>query len=753
MTMNRFWAHSPDPERGVGPHYLSDHLKSVARMAANNASQFAIPGVQGLLEAAGLVHDLGKYKLEFQTKRLGYDPASGRQIRASGERVDHSGVGAVLIHKKEKPELQAISRIIAAHHGGLADQGEFEQRLEKASQDSYYGEAKDLARKELAELQLLGKLVAPARQNNLSSTSLEFLTRMMLSCLVDADFQDTEAHYWPELASLRAAPSASLETLFHRLQTNQSQLSHAGEVNQLRHEMYQQALERAELPPGIFKLAIPTGGGKTRTSLGFALKHALKHGLDRVIYAIPYTSIIDQTARIFRDILHADGEYNVLEHHSAIDFREQLNDIETAQWTRLLSENWQAPVVVTTTVQLFESLFANRTSKVRKLHNIAGSVIVLDEVQSLPTALLQPILAALDELVRHYRVSVVLCTATQPAFNHDSGFLMGSLPETTDLVSDSERYFRQLERVQFQWELEQPTDWPDVATQLLEAKQALCIVNLRRHAQELFQQVLGRDKQAIHLSSAMMPIHRKQLLRIIRNRLNRGVECRVVATQLVECGVDLDFPVVLRALGPLDAIVQAAGRCNREGRLVDEHGEPIKGIVRVFKPTESVVPKGDYFVKTAHTANILQGSPNLHNPSLYAEYFSRVFLNSNLDAHNIQEAQRDHDFATVAERFRMIDNDTVPVVITSIRARERSFRLIIPSNLLAELEGSEGSVRPDLWRELQQYSVNLFRNQLDPKLVRQIKVKAQPIELYEWYGQYDHQVGLVFQSNSEDFVL
>ena len=757
--MYDFWAHTPNAAEGIPEHLLREHLQSVAERAVQNARHFVVPNVEPLLRAAGLLHDLGKYKLEFQRERLGYDPEFGRAVATRGKRVDHSSLGAVAVYPSSGPlplknALLALSRIIAAHHAGLSDVHAFEARMKEKQHDPFHTEALAHAVAEMPEMQRVNELLSGLGLE-LPAKSQEFLTRMLLSCLVDADQTDTEAHCNPGKGAVRHRKLTSSEGLLTRLEESQTEFKLDTNLNGLRKEMYDQASEAARLKPGFFRLTMPTGAGKTRTSLAFALKHALTHDLQRVVYAVPFTTIIDQTAQVFRDILNEAGEENVLEHHSALE-PSQSGTEETRLWTKLLTETWNAPLVVTTTVQLFESLFANKTSRIRKLHNVAGSVIVLDEVQSLPTGLLKPILDGLNELVARYRVSVVLCTATQPALSAESGFDFPELKNVRDIVQGAEVYFKKLERVTYTLDIAEPTPWDAVAERLGEAEQALCIVNLRRHAQELFERVREIDAQALHLSTHMFPAHRKQQLRLIRQRLRQGQPCRVVSTQLIECGVDVDFPNVFRALGPLDAIVQAAGRCNREGKLRDEQGTLKKGQVWVFKPEDAVTPKGDYFVKVQKAEAMLKAAPDLNSHTVFEAYFRDVYRRSDTDAKGVQKLREDLEFSQIAEKFRLIDSDTVPVVITGVSAGGRTFALKTARKLLRELEATPTHIRHKLWRDLQLYSVNVFRAQL-PKLsryLRQIRLQnGAELDLYEWTGVYDIRLGIQLEDDPERFFF
>jgi CRISPR-associated endonuclease/helicase Cas3 len=475
----------------------------------------------------------------------------------------------------------------------------------------------------------------------------------------------------------------------------------------------------ADQPPGIYRLAVPTGGGKTRSSLAFGLHHAIKHDLSRVIVAIPYTSIIDQTAGDYRAIL---GDKAVLEHHSAV----VLEDEETPETlrVRLASQNWDAPVVVTTTVQLFESLFANRPSRCRKLHNIANSVLILDEAQTLPIHLLGPILDVLQELVDNYKVTVVLCTATQPAFEGESQYLKG-LKEVRDIVPDPGRYFRELKRVTYDI-IPERWDWVRVADEMKSCSQSLAIVNTRKDALALLDAL--EDPDALHLSTLLCGAHRRKVLEDdVKQRLRNDASCRLVSTQVVEAGVDLDFPLVLRAMGPLDRIVQAAGRCNREGRMAQP------GRVIVFDPQEGSAPRGAYKTAMAEAEIILkQPGVDLHNPEVFEDYFQRLYQDVDTDKKNVQALREKLDFPEVAKRFRMIEKNTTPVIVNygSGKALE----------LINEAKYT-GVVSKHLWRRLQPFAVNLYEYKFKQCQAKGLVEEVIP-GVWLWKGAYDKVRGI-----------
>jgi CRISPR-associated endonuclease/helicase Cas3 len=449
--------------------------------------------------------------------------------------------------------------------------------------------------------------------------------------------------------------------------------------------------------------------------------------LDRVIIAIPYTSIIEQTADVYRSIFGNDA---VLEHHSAVAAKNELNDPLSSRdvWARLASENWDAPIVVTTTVQLFESLFANRPSSCRKLHNIVNSVLILDEVQTLPPELLTPILDVLQELVDHYEVSVILCTATQPALQHSPYFK--GLKDVREIVSNPTRHFDALKRVQYTLPMQQEQwNWERVAAEMQTTDQCLVIVNTRTDALRLLDVL--HDASTFHLSTLLCGAHRRDVLDEVRRRLESGEPCRLISTQVVEAGVDLDFPMVLRTVGPLDRIVQAAGRCNREGRHTS-------GRVVIFRPEDGHLPPGAYRVGTDNAMSLLnQSQCDLHNPSLYQIYFERLYQGLELDAKNIQALRQALDYPEVARRFRLIDDETEAVVVhyTSQAGRRQ------------DLKGLLGMIREQKdvprWaiRRLQPYLVNV-RTRLIPEYHKEGFLYEIAPGLWEWLGSYDYLRGL-----------
>ncbi|MCL0034847.1 CRISPR-associated helicase Cas3' [Dehalococcoidia bacterium] len=724
MGSKVFLAHSQNSE-GQG-HSLVQHLESVGNLAQQYAAKF---GAGELGRWVGLWHDLGKFNPRFQEYICNPEAAHGR--------IDHSSAGAVFAAENFEP----LAFLVAGHHGGLPDGRELKHRLKRKSGTAEIHEALSLARGELSQVvpqsRLKGNLPA-FLGNNPSETQFELFLRMLFSALVDADFLDTEAHLNPSRMRERGSNFPSLQELWQLLEDHQNRISGKNQdaLNQIRDEIYRACLQAAPMPPGIFRLTAPTGGGKTLSSMAFALKHALEYNLNRVIVAIPYTSIIDQTAKVYRDIF---GEEVVLEHHSAVNWDSDSELPNTRQMqARLASENWDAPIVVTTTVQLFESLFANRASRCRKLHNIVRSVLILDEVQMLPTELLAPILDVLQDLADHYSVTVVLCSATQPAFE-DSPYVRG-FREIRDIVPNPDRYFDELKRVHYELPQGGEWSWEQVATKMHLASQCMAVVNTKKDALALLDAL--NDPNALHLSTLLCGAHRRDVLAEVHNRLHAGKPCRLVATQVVEAGVDLDFPVVLRAMGPLDRIVQAAGRCNREG-LLDQ------GQVIVFVPSAGSMPSGSYSIGAGTTrALVAQGDIDLHRPAIYQTYFERLYQRVELDKKNIQKKRAKFDFAEVAQSFRLIEEDSEPVIV---RYQSSTVNGEVDA-LLKEARRADVNSRW-LVRRLQPYLVNVKRWEL-PRMQREGLVKKIFPGLWEWLGKYDPVRGLVQSGHDpEDLVV
>lgn len=702
-----------------GGHLLANHLKAVAELAAEFSKAFdPAEAPRRWAYLAGLWHDLGKYRPGFQRYvQLADNPDAHIEGKVGGREKTHSAAGALWamqqLNKPNQPLGNILAYLIAGHHAGLDDwDGGLKERLQNEDSQQELKEA--LAANPPANILAHGDLVARIPGG---AAGFALWVRMLFSCLVDADFLDTEAHFdagkpgrregFPTLAQMRLAFDAHMAAMPVA----------DTPVNILRADILGQCRAKAALPAGFFSLTVPTGGGKTLSSLAFALEHAQAHDQRRIIYAIPYTSIIEQTADVFRNVFKALGDEVLIEHHSQADAAEKD---ETAR-SRLACENWDAPLVVTTNVQLFESLFASKTSRCRKLHNLVGSIIVLDEAQQLPPAFLQPILDVLNLLVAHYGVTVVLCTATQPALSStayfDASKNLRGLDKVREIIDHPDALFEALKRVDValppDWTT--PTAWADIAKQLSDEDCVLAIVNTRKAAREL-QRLMSPD--TLHLSALMCGAHRKDVIAHIKERLQAKREgrdqrpLRVVSTQLVEAGVDIDFPVVYRALGGLDSIAQAAGRCNREGRMDG------KGRVVVFVPPERP-PKGHLEQAAQSLVNTLPKT-NVEplTRDLFAAYFKDFYHSVNLDAKGVVQKLTINDrktlsvqFRTAAEAFRLIDDaDSATVVV----------RYAAHHDELEKLLGLLTAEGPQRWlmRKLQRYTVSIHKRVADKLLAQ-----------------------------------
>jgi len=704
------FAHSANP-RGQRQDLVA-HLQAVANLAA----EFAAPlGAAEVARWLGLWHDLGKFSPAFQQYLL--DSEAGLARRGG---PDHKALGASVAAR----HVGALAMLIQGHHGALHSPAQAQawlaERIPALDPDGLA-----LARRALAALEPAERVALPGHAES-DPLAADLFLRLLYSALVDADYLDTEAHFAVESAAEKSSP-ANIAELWTALERAQSAISGrgSGPVAQARHAVYHACLAAAAQAPGIFRLTVPTGGGKTRSAMAFALRHALLHGQRRVIVAIPFISITEQTADVYRRIF-AGGPHTVLEHHSAaVRPEEDELGLDEGAWARLAAENWDAPIVVTTTVQLFESLFANTPSRVRKLHRLANSVIILDEAQTLPAHLLEPILDALQQLAAHYHSTVVISTATQPAFEAIPAFRGLAARE---IVPDAERFFAALKRVRYEWHLDPPLAWGDVAAMMRAEPQALAVVNTKRDALALLD-ALG-DPEALHLSTLLCGAHRRRVIAEVRRRLAAGVPCRLVSTQVVEAGVDLDFPLVLRALAPLDAIIQAAGRCNREG-----HSE--EGRVVVFEPREGGLPPGFYRTATGVTRALVgTRGADLHSPAAATAYFRQLYQTVATDRAGIENWRRQLNFPQVAREFRMIDDDTEAVVV-HFGGQEEQAEV---NRLLDQLRARAGNPRRAL-RALQPYLVNIRRREAE-RLRRAGLVGEVIPGLGEWLGHYDPVRGL-----------
>ena len=742
------------------PHYLEDHVHGVADLAEQFSATFG-NGDWGRL--AGLWHDLGKYQPEFQEY---IRRASGFEADESKEggpgRVDHSIVGALWARKRYEdiaPTFgQVLGYLIAGHHAGLPDWshvigigGALGDRLRDESRLEAVLKTvppESILQAALAESPPGGKAPSAECDGELKK-QFHLWVRMLFSCLVDADFLDTEAYMTPADARRRNNKGIDIREAKFRLDTFLERLSRAAPdtpVNRARQEILAECRSSAAKAPGLFSLTVPTGGGKTLAGMAFAIDHALAHDKRRIVVAIPYTSIIEQTAEIYRKVF---GEDAVVEHHSNLD------PARETQRSKLASENWDAPIIVTTNVQLFESLFASRTSACRKLHNLVNSVIILDEAQIQPVGLLEPIVCAMRGLVGYFGASIVLSTATQPALAEKiesgtarlSGFAEGSVRE---IIGDPVGLSRSLRRVEIH-RREQgggPPSWAEIASEIETHERVLCIVNTRRDCRDLHALL---PKGTIHLSALMCPEHRSEVVASIKSILAAGEPIRVVSTQLVEAGVDIDFPVVYRALAGLDSIAQAAGRCNREGRL-NEEGR--LGEVIVFdapKPAPSgSLRKGQD--AGAEMLRLWSEEVARLDPAVSSRYFKLFYGKANsfdekgiialLAGPDVQDAKI--QFRSAASRFSMIEDGGQRAIVCRYEGARATADPSQSADSLATKIESFGPDRATI-RMLQRYAVSVpvrvFTALVDMGAVREMK-NMDGLYIQSRPGLYDPVFGL-----------
>lgn len=727
------WAHSVN-DHGVR-HGLVDHLRSTAALAG----QFAAPvGSATLARALGLLHDAGKADCLWQDKL--------RTVEGKNRPVglDHKSLGARMLLGRAGPAVMAV----LGHHGGLGSTEDARKLIERPPTDQESATERSLLAvlPEARELLQGASLIPPSWNDKLI---FELGLRLTFSALVDADHLDTAAHF-AGLAAPEVAVAADMQALVTRFETRRTEMLRArrpSPVDELRGQLYDAAVGAASGPPGLYRLPAPTGSGKTMTAAAFALHHAAVHGKSRVIIAVPFVTITEQNAAVYRDLLGTD---NVVEHHSGTE--------QDDRRLKLGAENWDAPFIVTTTVQLFDSLFGRKPARSRKLHRLANAVIVLDEVQALPVPLLVPILDGLRLLAEHFGTTVLLASATQPAFQH---LEVWKRQRVTDVVANPEAIYARLRRACYEWWLDPKPTVAEVAVRVAAERQALVVVNTTGDAREMFRQIKKHTRAPVlHLSTRMCPAHRKEILDKVRAMLAAEDPVMLVSTQLVEAGVDIDFPVVYRALSPADSLQQAAGRANREGL----RAEP--GRVVVFDAADSHSPSG-YRVPVSQT--VLCFGPERADPDDIAAlkgYYQRVYDLLGTDrgarATTVQRNRAALDFVAVADgppfdagdstrrnrnlAFRMLDDDTVPMVVTTYGGDTAAA-------LLNDLRRADGALR-NTFRALQPFIVALPRHVLDRPDVQAL---CRPVlagsDLLEWCGDYDEQYGIDEDALMKETVL
>ena len=717
MALDCPFAHSPN---GLNiRHGLVEHLEGTARRASEFGASF---GRAEECRLAGLWHDIGKADPEFQ----GYLDACASGPPPTGK-VDHKTAGALFAARSGMAHLGII---ILGHHGGMCNRGDALNTLKGAAENPTPGVNHALSW--AAARLTTAPTAAPPREEN--AAERDVLYRLMFSAVVDADFLDTEAHFDAErsagrqpseaissMAELRAMEQTAHERFLMDRQTS-------SRIDGIRAEIRSAALTAAAAEPGLFRLTVPTGGGKTRAALAFALAHAAIHDLNRVVAALPFVTITDQTAEVYREVLAAAGRTAVLEHHSGIDLEAETNrDPAVRVWRRLAAENWDAPVVVTTTVRLFESLFSNRPSALRKAHRLARSVVILDEAQAIRLAVLGVTTDLLGALSRRAKCTIVLCTATQPALEA----VTEGLGHIHEIVPQHQEHFESLRRVTFDVRaIHEKWSWPTVAAHMRTERQSMTIVNRRRDALALLDEL---GPEALHLSTLLCGAHRRKVLTDVRNRLASDGACQLVATQVVEAGVDLDFPLVLRALAPFDSIVQAAGRCNREGRVPP-------GRCIVFEP-EANDCFGDYAVGRDELRGMLQaGAVDFGSPTQCRDYFelrygSGSLLPQRIDPDGLRKKVEELRFQSVSDAYRLIPDATLPLVVLYPDEATKIQALI--NEVVAALQPGEAR---RILRKLEPYTVSVYENQLATARRRGWVEARGPLTV--WTAAYDARCGI-----------
>lgn len=696
---------------------LNDHATGVANLAAKFAAEF---GMSAFGLELGMLHDEGKRRTNFQNylkRASGFDPSAPFNSDHT-----HAAIGAHTARATYPFLSDIIAAAIAGHHAGLYDYDELNSILGRQIPSDYTTAKHDAHTDNLmADLERLKSALQSSRFQH-----FHHLVRMLFSCLVDADYLDTERAMTPDEFALRGQ-GKSLQQLQQLLHNHLAQLTSSASqlpVNRIRAQVQQQCIAAASTKPGFFSLTVPTGGGKTLASVLWAIDHAVANNLHRIIIAIPYTSIIIQTAAVLKRIF---GEENVLEHHSNFDPGDDRK-------AKLATENWDYPIVVTTNVQLFESMMSNRPAACRKLHNIARSVLILDEVQTLPTTHLKPIVQCLKAYQSMFGASVLFTTASQPVLSgsiscgdHRSEFK--AIEHITEIIPAQWNLHHRLRRVAIE-HIAAPLSYDELTHQLVQHPRVLCIVNTRRDAKAIFDRLSqSHDAITMHLSRMMCPRHLEATIAAMKQALaDPNQPIRVVSTQLIEAGVDIDFPVVFRQEAGLDSVLQSAGRCNREGRLA-------QGITHVFSLSDVTLPKGQ--ISRANDARLsLPTDADYFDPQVISEYFRQLYARcNNFDCKDIAAMLNKPGqicFETAAKEFQLIDDNSVDVIVNYDNSPE----------LVDQLRRFGASY--SLMKKLARLSVSVSRYNLDQLLNEHIVAEILPGIYYaENPAQYSQQCGLL----------
>ncbi|MGG3964988.1 CRISPR-associated helicase Cas3' [Heyndrickxia faecalis] len=712
---------------------MDEHIKGTYFQARRFSHTFDRYGITAI---AAIAHDLGKKSSAF----VQYLKAD-KKIRGS---VQHAIGGVIalcdILQEVRDERLIMAALIVAGHHTGMPDLPRLsEEKVREAPQ--YLKAIPELSQTEMQMIKDILKrfpgLPLGGKSDRKSSFAYkEMLMRMCFSALVDSDFLDTERYFDYGKSIKRRGKAFSIQQLDEQLQNYMLKLrmeSQDKEINRYRNEVYMACREAAKQPLFFRALVVPTGLGKTLASIAFALEHAKRFNKKRVIVALPLVNIIDQTARQYQKVF---GKASVLEQHSQLSYTDDKG--ESMERARLAAENWDSfPIIVTTTVELFESLFSNRTSKVRKLHRLANSVIILDEFQKLPIHVLAPIFQALHILMEHFNVTVVLCSATPLSFKNAE--LVGNMGTPVEICKNHDQLFASMKRVEYT-RIEKPLTVSELVARMREHPAALCILNTRKDAFQVYREAISQKvngQKLYHLSNRMCPDHRKKVIEQIKEDLKKEKPILVITTTVVEAGVDLDFPTVFRAMAPIDSIVQAAGRSNREGKLD-------KGKVFIFELIGGGMPGGMYRKGTEQTRILLNhhGTVALHEPWIFEKYFRSLYTlggDDLLDSYGITSL-KPFSFEKASRLFQMIDQNTVSILCKNYQDEDGQIERLI------RMYKEAPYLTKEWYREAQLFAVNEY---VDSSFFRENQEKISE-GWYIWHGDYDMKTGIMDMDEGGD---
>jgi len=717
-----YFAHTVADKPQKEWHKLDDHLRKTAELAASfaNSDSFA-----NIFRVAGYLHDFGKYQSAFQ-----------KYLKEGGRRgsVPHASWGAAYSLMLKNQE---VAFAIDGHHKGLPDKSTAQADLapfingEIQEFDEVVKAFHDDILIEDAQLKVSMPILAALER--------EMFIRYMFSSLTDADWLNTEYACSPHLSSKRESKRLKYDEFLNKIERTLQNKIQEGELNALRRKAREFALSRAHMSVGFYSMNLPTGMGKTLASMSWALKHAKQNNLERIIIVLPFINIIDQTASILKEIF---GEEYVLEHHSGIndDIGFTEDELNQVNWNRLACENWDYPIIITTTVQFFESIFSNKPSKCRKIHNIAESVVIFDEVQALPKEVIIPTLTILRNMLSIMKTSFLFCTATLPAFEKRESF--DGIESIIPLVDNPNELFQSTRRVEYiSVNRYEPVDYPEIVDIAMKQRcSVLSVFNTKKAALEFYNHsaIVQSGRKLYHLSTGMCPSHRKRVIRAIRDDLREKKEILVSSTQLIEAGVDFDFPCVFREIAPLESIIQSAGRCNRENSLGGY------GKVFLFRLLDAGMPDKQYRTAAGFTLDMIMEKPeSLYEHSLYHEYYKQlVSLFIDGDARKINRSRENFDFKTVSDSYRIIDKATKGLFIYNYNDESRK--------IVNEIQRKQYLSRADL-RNMQAYTVQVYENFI---YKNKDSVVETPHGVLIWYGGYDEDRGITVDAlRSDQFVV